>query len=110
MASAALPTPTDRYPTATSVLQAKTEHDLQARLQAHKASPQEHTADGPVLQRNAHLQFLLRNLVQGFPARYISQDASQPWLFFWTLQGFSVLGVGIDAQTKKRYAVLYIIE
>lgn len=102
MTSAIHRTPTDRYLTATSTLQARTEHDIQARLEAHRASPQEHTPDGPVLQRNAHLQFLLRNLVQGFPARYMSQDASQPWLFFWTLQGFSVLSVGLDEQTRQR--------
>lgn len=96
------PTPVDRYPTGTSDLQAATENVLKARLQLHKASPEECTADGPILQRNNHLQFLLRNLVQGFPARYVSQDASQPWLFFWTLQGFSVLGVGLDELTKQR--------
>ncbi|EIW78087.1 terpenoid cyclases protein prenyltransferase [Coniophora puteana RWD-64-598 SS2] len=56
----------------------------------------------PALQRNAHLQFLVRNLTQGFPERYVSQDASQPWLLFWTLQSFSVARVGLDPGNKQR--------
>ncbi|EKM50973.1 uncharacterized protein PHACADRAFT_212873 [Phanerochaete carnosa HHB-10118-sp] len=96
------PAPVDGFPTPTSDLQTTTENILKARFEYVKASPNDFTADGPVLHRNAHLQFLLRNLIQGFPARYRSQDASQPWLFFWTLQGFSVLGVGMDESTRKR--------
>ncbi len=97
------PTPADGYPTPTSVLQTSTEKTLQPRLElALSDSLSESEPASAVLQRNAHLQFLLRNLVQGFPARYVSQDASQPWLIFWTLQGFSVLGVGLDEKTKKR--------
>ena len=96
------PTPIDGYPTPTSDLQFTTENILRARYDSVKASTTEFSSEGPVLHRNAHLQFLLRNLIQGFPARYISQDASQPWLFFWTLQGFSVLGVGLDEVTRRR--------
>lgn len=92
------PTPTDGYPTPTSMLQTATENILQSSL----------SSQPPTLQRNLHLQFLLRNLVQGFPSRYVSQDASQPWLIFWTLQGFSVLGVGLDPQTKQRYVIVYL--
>ncbi|KAI0035333.1 terpenoid cyclases/Protein prenyltransferase [Vararia minispora EC-137] len=82
----------DEYPTKTSALQRETEDILQA-----------HVAQGaPTLDRSAHLQFLIRNLVQGFPARYISQDASQPWLMYWTLQSFSVLQVAVDPVNKQR--------
>lgn len=101
-ARAMRPTPTDGFPTPTSDLQATTENILRARYESVKASATDFTSEGPVLNKNPHLQFLLRNLVQGFPARYISQDASQPWLFFWTLQGFSVLGVGLDEKTRQR--------
>ena len=105
-------TPIDGYPTYTSETQEATEEDLRPRFETALAddTAEPDSFSGPALQRNQHLQFLLRNLQQGFPGRYMSQDASQPWLIFWTLQGFSVLGVGIDAQTKKRYAGLYIIE
>jgi len=88
------PTPIDGYPTETSNLQADTE-DI---LQDHNP-PDGH---GRVLDKKMHLEFLIRNLVQGFPARYVSQDASQPWLMFWTLQSFSALQVAIDPVTKQR--------
>ncbi|KAI0086016.1 terpenoid cyclases/protein prenyltransferase alpha-alpha toroid [Irpex rosettiformis] len=93
------PMPVDGYPTPTSDLQTATEKILQDCLESQISGDSAHI---PALQKNAHVQFLLRNLVQGFPARYTSQDASQPWLIFWTLQGFSVLGVGLDEQTKTR--------
>ncbi|KAI0037908.1 terpenoid cyclases/Protein prenyltransferase [Auriscalpium vulgare] len=87
-------TPIDGYPTKTSDLQSETEDVLVSHL------PREDTP--PVLNKNPHLQFLVRNLVQGFPARYTSQDASQPWLMFWTLQCFSTMQVGIDPNNKQR--------
>lgn len=96
------PTPTDGYPSPTSELQATTEILLKHRIPFSSTLPSDKEPPKPLLQRNLHLQFLLRNLVQGFPARYISQDASQPWLIFWTLQAFCVLSVGLDDQTKKR--------
>ncbi|PIL34579.1 hypothetical protein GSI_03358 [Ganoderma sinense ZZ0214-1] len=86
-------TPTDGYRTATSVLQSATE----TTIKSHRESATE-----AQLQRRSHFDFLLRNLRQGFPERYISQDASQPWLIYWTLHGFSILGAGLDDQTKKR--------
>ncbi|KAH9940138.1 terpenoid cyclases/Protein prenyltransferase [Epithele typhae] len=87
-------TPTDGYRTATSALQSSTE----SVLKTHLPLP----GDEPTLDRKLHFEFLLRNLRQGFPERYTSQDASQPWLIYWTLHGFSVFGAGLDDQTKKR--------
>jgi protein farnesyltransferase subunit beta len=90
------PTPIDAYPTATSYQQADTEIILQDHV------PLEGSTGGCVLNKNRHLELLVRNLAQGFPARYVSQDASQPWLMFWTLQSFSALQIGIDPDTKQR--------
>ncbi|PPQ69089.1 hypothetical protein CVT24_000133 [Panaeolus cyanescens] len=56
----------------------------------------------PTLHKNSHIQWIARNLIQGFPSRYVSQDASQPWLLFWTLQAFSVLQVGLDPGNRQR--------
>ncbi|KZT20214.1 terpenoid cyclases/Protein prenyltransferase [Neolentinus lepideus HHB14362 ss-1] len=89
------PTPTDSFPTDTSVLQRETEETLSK----HIPSP-EYPAQP--LHRNAHLQWLVRNLVQGFPARYTSQDASQSWLMFWTLQSLSTLQAGLDPGNKQK--------
>ena len=88
------PTPIDAYPTKTSDLQADTEDILQDVI-----PPDD---DELTLDKKVHLSFLVRNLVQGFPARYMSQDASQPWLMFWTLQSFSTLQIAIDPDTKQR--------
>jgi hypothetical protein len=90
------PTPINAYPTATSNLQADTENILQDHV------PLEGGGGGCVLHKNRHLELLVRNLAQGFPARYVSQDASQPWLMFWTLQSFSALQIAIDPDTKQR--------
>ncbi|ETW79021.1 hypothetical protein HETIRDRAFT_478327 [Heterobasidion irregulare TC 32-1] len=88
------PTPVDHFRTATSDLQEETEEIIHS-TGLRSSGP-------PLLRKNEHLHFLLRNLRQGFPARYVHYDASQPWLLFWTLQGFSVLQVGMDPDTKQR--------
>ncbi|KAF7290563.1 Protein farnesyltransferase subunit beta [Mycena indigotica] len=88
------PVPVDAFPTLTSTTQAETEKVLREHMP---------TADKPpTLQKNPHLQFLIRNFTQGMPSRYMSYDASQPWLLFWTLQAFSVLQIGMDPDTKQR--------
>ncbi|KAG2131102.1 terpenoid cyclases/protein prenyltransferase alpha-alpha toroid [Suillus cothurnatus] len=74
--------PHDSYETETTDHQIETETILLKHLPLNPDSPSP-------LQKDAHLQFLVRNLIQGFPSRYISQDASQPWLLYWTLQSFS---------------------
>ena len=85
----------DQHITETSDVQAETESILLKHLPLDPESL-------PPLQRQQHLQFLVRNLVQGFPSRYISQDASQPWLLYWTLHSFSVMGVVLDPNNKQR--------
>ncbi|KAG6816896.1 hypothetical protein H0H87_001849 [Tephrocybe sp. NHM501043] len=89
------PIPVDAFPTATSTTQAETESVLLRHI------PSDADA-APGLSKTSHMQFLVRNLVQGFPARYVSQDASQPWLLFWTIQSFSILQVGLDPANKQR--------
>ena len=92
------PTRTDSYPTASSNEQATTETILaQHRPASHQPKPP--------LQRNLHLQYLVRNLIQGLPGRFVSQDASQPWLVFWPVQSFYFLGAGIDPDNKQRYVI-----
>ncbi|KAG1734874.1 terpenoid cyclases/protein prenyltransferase alpha-alpha toroid [Suillus paluster] len=87
--------PHDSYETETTDHQIDTETILLKHLPLNPDSPSP-------LQKDAHLQFLVRNLIQGFPSRYIGQDASQPWLLYWTLQSFSVMGVGMDPNNKQK--------
>jgi protein farnesyltransferase subunit beta len=93
--------PTDGYSTLTSVLQSETEQTLLKHIPA-SSDPE------PLLQKNSHLQYLVRNLLQGFPARYAGQDASQPWLMYWSLHAFSILQVGIDPNTKQKSVALLL--
>jgi hypothetical protein len=67
------PTPIDAYPTETSNLQGETEKILQSQVPFDGSGS---SSDGYILDKKAHLELLVRNLVQGFPARYMSQDAS----------------------------------
>jgi len=90
--------PNDSYPTPTSILQASTERILASHLPSNTAE-----ADYE-LKKNMHVQFIARVMLQGFPAKYISQDASQPWLTFWILESFSILQVGLDLGNKQRLA------
>ncbi|KAG5653876.1 hypothetical protein H0H81_009698 [Sphagnurus paluster] len=89
------PTPTDAFPTLTSQTQSETEAILLQHIPANDDAK-------PGLAKQSHMQFLVRSLIQGFPARYTSQDASQPWLLFWTIQAFSALQVGLDPGNKQR--------
>ncbi|KAG6860443.1 hypothetical protein C0995_011083 [Termitomyces sp. Mi166 len=89
------PAPVDAFPTQTSTIQAETEAVLRRHIPSN-AEP------APGLSKASHMQFLVRNLVQGFPERYVSQDASQPWLLFWTIQAFNILQVSLDPGNKQR--------
>ncbi|KAG8832949.1 CAAX farnesyltransferase (FTase) subunit beta [Serendipita sp. 399] len=84
----------DGFATPTSELQAKTEKDLR---DAWKAAPKP-----LILQRMRHFQWLKLLLFQGLPAKYKAQDASQPWILFWIIQSFQIMGVQLDQATKQR--------
>lgn len=84
----------DGCPTATSFIQEKTEKELK---EAYDSVPKP-----LILQRMRHFQWLKVLLFQGLPARYKSQDASQPWLMFWIINSFQLMGVQLDVATKQR--------
>ena len=90
--------PNDSYQTPTSILQESTE-----RILAPHIPPTASRADYE-LKRSSHVQSIARGMLQGFPSKYIGQDASQPWLIFWTLESFSILQVGLDPSNKQRSA------
>lgn len=89
--------PNDSYPTPTSTLQESTERILAPHVQIN-------TPEAYELKKEAHVPFIARVMLQGFPSKYISQDASQPWLMFWILESFSILQVGLDPGNKQRSA------
>ena len=103
------PYPSDGFPTLTSKIQAETE----AVLLKHIPDPSfnnELPTPTLTLQKKAHMQYLIRNLRHGFPTRYMSQDASQPWLTFWTVQSFAILRVSlILIQNKSESSYLNFV-
>jgi len=86
----------DGYPTSTS------DEQIAVELLLSQFRPKPSKAEAPQLDRNAHVNFLVRILLQGLPTRYVSQDASQPWILFWVLQSISILGVGLDPDNKQK--------
>ncbi|KAI4871072.1 terpenoid cyclases/Protein prenyltransferase [Hypoxylon rubiginosum] len=49
----------------------------------------------PRLDRQRHIKFLRKNLGK-LPGRFVSLDASRPWLLYWCLNGLSILGVDVS--------------
>ncbi|KAJ3747584.1 terpenoid cyclases/protein prenyltransferase alpha-alpha toroid [Lentinula detonsa] len=93
----------DNYPTPTSTSQKST-----IALLVKPSPPDPSTKPTPIqsgiLDVNLHLGYLGRHLLQGLPARYTSQDASQPWLLFWSFQSLSLLKVELDQGNKHKAA------
>ncbi|KAH8814706.1 terpenoid cyclases/Protein prenyltransferase [Flagelloscypha sp. PMI_526] len=92
--------PNDHFPSPTSITQTETEDSLAPFLPKSGDSSDERAV--PPLDRNVHLQYLVKNMVQGLPSRYTSFDASQAWLLFWTLQSFATLQIGMDPGNKQK--------
>lgn len=95
--------PDDGYGTPTSYSQAETEDSLLATLPSDPSAPLLLS-----LKKAEHLKFIARNLIQGFPAKYMAYDASQPWLVFWTAQSLSVLGVALDPANKQKCVMILL--
>jgi protein farnesyltransferase subunit beta len=99
--------PIDGYPTATSKEQAETEQVLLKHQPLVDPDDPDAAGDSDeaLVQKKFHLSYVVRNLVQGFPSRYASQDVSQPWLMYYTLQSLSLLQTELDKGNRQRYAL-----
>ncbi|WVO15378.1 hypothetical protein L204_103035 [Cryptococcus depauperatus] len=53
------------------------------------------------LRKTEHMSFLASTFFQ-LPGKYVSLDASRPWLVFWTIHSLDLLGVVLDQDTKDR--------
>ncbi|OTA80596.1 hypothetical protein M434DRAFT_401672 [Hypoxylon sp. CO27-5] len=49
----------------------------------------------PHLDRTRHIKFLRKHL-EKLPARYVTLDASRPWILYWSLNGLSILGEDVS--------------
>ncbi|KAI1380329.1 terpenoid cyclases/Protein prenyltransferase [Hypoxylon crocopeplum] len=50
----------------------------------------------PRLDRDRHVKFLRKHLEQ-LPSRYVALDASRPWIFYWCLNGLSLLDSDVSS-------------
>ena len=54
------------------------------------------------LDRERNLEYLRKGFLEGFPSVYTSLDASRPWLVYWALQSFDLLGYELTKEERKR--------
>ncbi|KAI0602149.1 prenyltransferase and squalene oxidase [Biscogniauxia sp. FL1348] len=50
----------------------------------------------PHLDRERHIKFLRKSLGR-LPAPFVAADASRPWIFYWCLNGLSLLGADVSS-------------
>ncbi|OCF35551.1 protein farnesyltransferase subunit beta [Kwoniella heveanensis BCC8398] len=94
------PLPSNSVPTDTLTEQAETESlisDLFSRLPLPTSAVDSTTT----LRKGEHTQFLASTFFK-LPGKFVSLDASRPWLVFWTVHSLDILGVALDQGTKDR--------
>lgn len=89
--------PVSRVDRTDTAAQAETEARLLATLTTQPPSPPKE------LLKSAHAAYFGKHLLS-LPAPYASLDASRPWLVYWSLHGFDLLGVALDPEMRKRAA------
>ncbi|ODN74446.1 hypothetical protein L202_06839 [Cryptococcus amylolentus CBS 6039] len=98
------PLPSNARPSATLDEQRDTEHLIKQLIDL-TADPAEPTPDAtkqyPTLRKAEHTQFLASTFFR-LPGKFVSLDASRPWLVFWTVHSLDILGVALDQGTKDR--------
>jgi protein farnesyltransferase subunit beta len=54
------------------------------------------------LEREAHIKYIQKGFNEGFPSAYVSLDASRPWLVYWALHSFDLLGFELNQDEFER--------
>nr|XP_019048040.1 protein farnesyltransferase subunit beta [Kwoniella bestiolae CBS 10118]OCF26970.1 protein farnesyltransferase subunit beta [Kwoniella bestiolae CBS 10118] len=96
------PLPTNSHPTSTLTEQQETE-SLISSLFALLPPPTSDTDSDSItsLRKQEHTQFLASTFFK-LPGKFVSLDASRPWLVFWSVHSLDLLGVALDQGTKDR--------
>lgn len=81
----------------TLTAQLETEQATSAALTAHASS-----FATPTLNKSTHLAWLAGIIQHPLPQGYTSLDASRPWLLYWVLHSFAMLGGQLDQPGKDR--------
>lgn len=87
--------PFDAPPSAHAPAESAHEEAPQAGPQRSRAKPL------PPLNRSAHVSFLGR-MLEPLPAAYVSMDSNRPWLIYWVLHSYDLLGAALDARGRAR--------
>ncbi|KAG4302672.1 hypothetical protein PCK1_001027 [Pneumocystis canis] len=74
----------DTIETETAALQYDTEQTCLRYLKDHMIEQQ--------LHQKSHLEYLLNVLTKPLPKSYLTLDASRPWIIYWTLCAYALLG------------------
>ncbi|KAI1078033.1 prenyltransferase and squalene oxidase [Whalleya microplaca] len=85
----------DELVTATSILQDSTVDECLPFLAAEIQDIEYNAFGVPHLDRQRHIRFLRKNL-EKLPAPFLAADASRPWIFYWCLNGLSLLGADVS--------------
>ncbi len=54
------------------------------------------------MDREKHLKYLQKGFLKGFPSAYVSLDASRPWIVYWALHSFDLLGYELSPLERDR--------
>ncbi|KAI1416583.1 terpenoid cyclases/Protein prenyltransferase [Hypoxylon sp. FL1857] len=85
----------DTLETQTSRLQNITINECLPFLGAEQSNVHYNQYGVPRLDRGRHIKFLRKHL-ETLPARYVTLDASRPWILYWCLNGLSILGEDVS--------------
>ncbi|KAK8843333.1 hypothetical protein IAR55_006988 [Kwoniella newhampshirensis] len=96
------PFPTNSHPSSTLTEQLDTE-ELISSLFDLTSPPESSSSSSSILtlRKAEHTSFLAETFFK-LSARYVSLDASRPWLVFWTVHSLDLLQVALDQGTKDR--------
>ncbi|KAI1499488.1 prenyltransferase and squalene oxidase [Biscogniauxia marginata] len=90
----------DSLVTDTSELQDETVADCRPFLAAEVEGIAYNQYGVPNLDRERHIRFLRKSLDK-LPAPFVAADASRPWIFYWCLNGLSLLGADVSSYRDR---------
>ncbi|KAJ3289688.1 hypothetical protein HK104_007290 [Borealophlyctis nickersoniae] len=90
----------DDFPTHTSDLQRAIEMAILPHYVPYKYHQPPEPLSKLQLFRNAHVRYVLSGMEQG--GRFVSLDASKPWMVYWLLQSLDLLGADLPQSLRDR--------
>lgn len=95
------PVDDDGQPTLTYTEEAAVERDIHEVLSPY-TSVSVDAIPRVLLRRSAHVVFLTKLIFKPLPAEWVAFDATRPWLLYWSLHAFTLLGHQVSNASKLR--------